>query len=116
MSPALTAYYPSSLAVGFVWSEKANTTNTLSLQVAASLDTNAYPGGTQNIERKQRWRAPNCHFFSRYPPTQYDFSLVFTPSYPTTSEDDQQQVLGTPQKAIIIPLGIQVDNSSFPKC
>ncbi|KAK4509252.1 uncharacterized protein ATC70_007602 [Mucor velutinosus] len=117
-NPPLNNYYPNSLNVDFVWTEHANTANTLSLQVSTGLNTNPYPGGTQNIQRKDTFRVPNCHFFSRYPPSTFDFSLVFTPIYNTITRTNGSIVepTGTPQDKIIVPLAVTVDNSTFPKC
>jgi hypothetical protein len=107
--------YPNSLSVDLVWSEHANPSNVLSLSVSSGMSTDAYPSGLQNIQYHQTWRAPNCHFFSRYPPTTYDFSLQFTPSYPEPIEGGAANV-GTEQSKIVVPLSITVDNSTFPKC
>lgn len=97
-----------------MWTEHANPNNVISLSVSSGLNTDAYPSGLQNINHKESWRAPNCHFFSRYPPTTYDFSLVFTPIYPSPVAGSQN--VGTEQSKIIVPLAITVDNSTFPKC
>lgn len=85
----------------------------LSLSVSTGLLTDSYPGGLKNILHKDSWKIPNCHFFSRYPPTAYDFSLVFTPKYPAAIGTLN---VGTAQSAIIVPLAVTVDNSTFPKC
>lgn len=82
------------------------------MNVASGLETDSYPGGLQNVQHRDQWKLPNCHFFSRYPPTAYDFSLLFTPNY----ETGQVVVVGTAQSAIAVPLSITVDNSTFPRC
>lgn len=87
----------------------------ISLAVASGLVTDPYPGGLNSIQHKEPWKAPNCHFFSRYSPTAYDFTLVFTPVYPVVAVGSAANV-GSPQSAIIIPLVVTVDNSTFPKC
>ncbi|KAI8082541.1 uncharacterized protein B0P05DRAFT_537438 [Gilbertella persicaria] len=114
VSPAVSDYYPSSLIADFVWTERANTANVLSFNIASGLNTSPYPGGTQSIQRKESWRVPDCHFFSRYSPTAYDFSIVFTPVYPVATETSP--ATGIAQDKIVIPLSITVDNSTFPKC
>ena len=86
----------------------------ISLSVTSGLNTDGYPGGSKNVQRKQSWKAPNCHFFSRYPPTTYDFSLVFTPQYPPVTVGSP--LVGTQQSQIVVPLAVTVDNSTFPKC
>lgn len=106
--------YPSSLSIDFVWSEHANPNNVLSFSVSSGLNTDPYPSGLKTTQHKESWRAPNCHFFSRYPPTTYDFSLVFTPVYPAPALGSQN--VGTEQSKIVVPLAITVDNSTFPKC
>lgn len=110
----VTTTYPSSLSIDFVWNEHANPNNVLSFSVSSGLLTDSYPGGLQNIQRKDSWKIPNCHFFSRYPPTTYDFSLVFTPNYPASLTGIPN--VGTAQSAITVPLAVTVDNSTFPKC
>lgn len=117
-NPPLNNYYPNSLNIDFVWTEHANSANTVSLQVSTGLNTNPYPGGSQNVQRKDSFRVPNCHFFSRYPPTTFDFSLVFTPIYNavTSANGSIVEPTGTAQDRIIVPLAVLVDNSTFPKC
>lgn len=111
----VNATYPNSLSVDFVWTEQANASNRISFSIASGLNTDSYPGGLQNVQRKTSWHAPNCHFFSRYPPRTFDFSLVFTPVYPTPSSPGDQ-IIGTEQSTIIVPVAVIVDNSTFPKC
>ncbi|KAI8368498.1 hypothetical protein BD560DRAFT_398886 [Blakeslea trispora] len=94
----------------FSWTEHTNQSNSYSFNVASGLKTNAYPGGTRTVQHQESWRVPGCHFFSRYPPTSFDFSLKFTPLYA------ESNAIGTPQDTITIPLSITVDNSTFPKC
>ncbi|KAI8362714.1 hypothetical protein EDC96DRAFT_575963 [Choanephora cucurbitarum] len=103
-----TFYYPSSLSASFSWTERANQSNSHSFSVASSLKTNSYPGGSQDVHHNESWKVPGCHFFSRYPPASFDFSLTFTPVYADTT--------GTPQDTIMIPVSVTVDNSTFPKC
>ncbi|OBZ82110.1 hypothetical protein A0J61_09840 [Choanephora cucurbitarum] len=110
LSPPVNSYYPSSLSASFSWSERANQSNSHSFNVASSLKTNGYPGGSQNVQHSESWKVPGCHFFSRYPPASFDFSLTFTPVYADA------QATGTPQDTIIIPVSVTVDNSTFPKC
>lgn len=112
MSPPLPKYYPTSLSIDFAWKEQNNAaSNIISIQLATGLYTVPYTDGTLNIENKEAWKLPNCRFFSRYPPTLYDFSLVFTPVYQPVAN-----VTGSKQKPIVVPLSIVVDNSTFPRC
>ncbi|KAI8643166.1 hypothetical protein BD408DRAFT_159378 [Parasitella parasitica] len=117
-NPPLNNYYPDSLSIDFVWTEHANSTNMLSLQVSSGLNTKPYPGGNQNVQRKDSFRVPNCHFFSRYPPTAYDFSFIFTPVYNiiTSANGSIAEPTGNAQDKIIVPVAVTVDNSTFPKC
>jgi hypothetical protein len=101
--------YPSSLEAQLTWSEKANPSNQLHLTVASGLTSDPFPGGLQNLQYSQKWRVPNCHFFSRYNPSQYDFTLVIKSVYTNVTFS------GT-QPDIVIPLYIDVQNSTFPKC
>jgi hypothetical protein len=114
VSPPLNDYYPTSMTVDFVWTEHANTANTLKFEIISGLRTAPYTGGSQNVQHIESWKVPNCHFFSRYPPPTYDFSLVFTPKYPEVTETSP--ATGTPQEPIVVPVSITVDNSTFPKC
>lgn len=107
--------YPSSLSIDFIWTEHANPTNVKSLSVSTGLITDPYPGGLKDVQHKEPWKAPNCHFFSRYPPTTYDFSLVFTPKYADVVVGSAPNV-GNAQSAIVVPLAVTVNNSTFPKC
>jgi hypothetical protein len=102
------------MSVDFVWTEHANTANTLKFEIVSGLRTGPYTGGSQNVQRIESWKVPNCHFFSRYPPPTYDFSLVFTPSYPEVTA--ASPATGTAQGPIVVPVSITVDNSTFPKC
>ncbi|ORX58062.1 hypothetical protein DM01DRAFT_1405714 [Hesseltinella vesiculosa] len=54
-----------------------------------TLHANVHHGLTARAHRAledlyfYHWRTPHCHFFLRYPPTQFNFSMVFTPANTT---------------------------------
>ncbi|CAO3581196.1 unnamed protein product [Absidia cylindrospora] len=110
LSPApVNATYPSSMTATFQWSQKGNNDgNSLSFSALGGLNTRHYAAGIQNKGYTASFNVPNCHFFSRYNPSNYDFHLVFTPLY---SEESEQQ-----QEPISVALNVQVNNATFPKC
>ncbi|KAI8890964.1 hypothetical protein K501DRAFT_319516, partial [Backusella circina FSU 941] len=101
--------YPSTLEAELTWTAKGNPSNQLHLTVASGLTSDPFPGGLKNLQYTSTWRVPNCHFFSRYNPNEYDFTLVVKPVY-------NNATISGSQPAIIIPLYIDVQNSTFPKC
>ncbi|KAI9299378.1 hypothetical protein BJ944DRAFT_245328 [Cunninghamella echinulata] len=108
--PPANATYPSSIKLTFQWLSKGTTDNPLNFTAVNSLAAKPFVAGFQNKQYTGSWKTPNCHFFSRYNPNNYDFSLVFTPIYNANALPDQQQ------DPISIPIGIQVNNATFPKC
>ncbi|KAI8081399.1 uncharacterized protein BX664DRAFT_340315 [Halteromyces radiatus] len=106
--PPANATYPSGMTAEFQWLQKGTTNNPLSLNASNSLVTKPYVAGIQNKAYTSVWNIPNCHFFSRYTPSNYNFQMVFTPTYNIPSDQNQQ--------SIVVPLTIQVNNATFPKC
>lgn len=112
-NPTFNAYYFNSLSANFMWKDRTSG-QSLSLHVSSSLESSPYPGGLQNKIYTFQWRVPNCHFFSRYPPAQYDYSLLFTPTYAAVT--NSSPATGPEQSSIAVPVTIQVNNVTFPKC
>ncbi|CEG75689.1 hypothetical protein RMATCC62417_10693 [Rhizopus microsporus] len=112
-NPPFSAYYFNSLAAEFIWKDRSGG-QSQSLKISSSLDCAPYPAGLQNKVYNQQFNVPNCHFFSRYPPSQYDFSILFTPYYapPTNSSP----ATGPEQPPVSVPVTIHVNNDTFPKC
>ncbi|KAI8969100.1 hypothetical protein BDF20DRAFT_144888 [Mycotypha africana] len=117
-------YLPSSLQIEFSWTEQTNRLNSLSFEIAKGLSMKT--GGTYIIHRTISWRVPNYHFFARYPPSRYDFALVFTPYYPrgvlreTAQNNSTADVLKNDpqhqlQKPIVVPVFISVIESNSRK-
>ncbi|KAG1137925.1 hypothetical protein G6F37_010901 [Rhizopus arrhizus] len=112
-NPPFAAYYFHSLSADFIWKDHTSG-QSLSFTISSSLDSSPYPNGLQNKVYDTEWKVPNCHFFSRYPPSQYDYSILFTPSYlPVTNSSP---ATGPEQSSITVPITIQVNNNTFPKC
>lgn len=112
-NPPFSAYYFNSLVAEFIWKDRSGG-QSQSLSISSSLDCAPYPAGLQNKVYNQQFNVPNCHFFSRYPPSQYDFSILFTPYYapPTNSSP----ATGPEQPPVSVPVTIHVNNDTFPKC
>ncbi|KAG0169888.1 hypothetical protein DFQ28_002834 [Apophysomyces sp. BC1034] len=115
-NPPFDANYPNSLTVYFQWAKHGDGSNPLRLTAIQSLETSPYPAGVQNQQYHQKWKTPNCHFFSRYPPSSYDFSLYFEPSYLPAAPNATSVSNGPQQQPITVNLNIQVSNETFPKC
>ncbi|KAI8333908.1 hypothetical protein BC941DRAFT_433327 [Chlamydoabsidia padenii] len=111
--PPVNATYPSSMNAQFQWLAKGTETNPLSFSAISGMVTRSYPAGYLNIQYTSSWNVPNCHFFSRYNPSNYDFRLVFTPVY---GESDAPEQIDQQQQPIVIPLNVEVNNATFPKC
>ncbi|KAF7731413.1 hypothetical protein EC973_000221 [Apophysomyces ossiformis] len=114
-NPPFAANYPNSLSVYFQWNKHGDTSNPLRLSAIQNLETAPYPAGVQNQQYHQLWKTPNCHFFSRYPPSAYDFSLYFEPTY-IPPGPNQTVPAGPQQQPITVNLQIKVNNETFPKC
>ncbi|CAO3641484.1 unnamed protein product [Cunninghamella blakesleeana] len=108
--PPANATYPSGMSLYFQWLAKGTTNNPIHLTAINSLTTKPFIAGISNKQYSTTWKTPGCHFFSRYNPNNYDFSLVFSPTYSGIVQPDQQQ------DNILIPLSFQINNSTFPKC
>ncbi|KAI8071078.1 hypothetical protein BC940DRAFT_295205 [Gongronella butleri] len=58
---------------------------------AGPLQTNVHHGLSARAHRGledlfyYQWKTPGCHFFIRYPPAQFNFTMVFLPSNATQS-------------------------------
>jgi hypothetical protein len=70
--------YPSSIDVYLRWTQG---NRNIQLRAASGLLTAAMTGGNNKVYN-HRWKLPNCHFFKRYMPSEWSFSLVFDPQYP----------------------------------
>lgn len=101
--------YPNSLKMEFKWVSK-NNTSTAPIQLTALSGLSAEPsaGGLKNVTYSHRWKLPNCHFFRRYMPSEWSFSIVVEPQYaadlpppPSTNNIATKKHAA----AVIIPLG-----------
>lgn len=108
-------YYPSSMDMNFQWTENSNTSNVISFSAVTGIATDPYPAGIQNKQYTATFKTPGCHFFTRYQTSQYSFALVFNPVYPTLSPGATAPG-NTQQSPITIPVSIQVNNQTFPRC
>ncbi|KAL1933507.1 hypothetical protein VTP01DRAFT_7597 [Rhizomucor pusillus] len=108
-------YYPSSMDLNFQWTENSNTSNVISFSAVTGIATDPYPAGIQNKQYTATFKTPGCHFFTRYQTSQYSFALVFNPVYPTLSPGATAPG-NTQQSPITIPVSIQVNNQTFPRC
>jgi hypothetical protein len=99
----------------FEWLAKGTQNDPLALSALGGMNTRHYAAGIQNKEYTNSWNVPNCHFFSRYNPSNYDFRLVFTPVYKAELPGEEQQS-DHQQQPIVIPLTVQVNNATYPKC
>lgn len=57
-----------------------------------------------------RWKLPNCHFFRRYMPSEWSYSLVFDPQYPDPVANNMSQPAHTP----LVPLGPKQSQITIP--
>ncbi|CEP08507.1 hypothetical protein [Parasitella parasitica] len=111
--------YPSSLEVYLKWTK--NDQN-IQLRAAGGLVTAAKAGGNSRMYNRP-WKLPNCHFFRRYMPSEWSFSLVFDPQYPaskTTTANNMSNsahtpliTLGPKQSQIIIPISIKFNATAM---
>ncbi|KAI9495337.1 hypothetical protein BDB00DRAFT_814229 [Zychaea mexicana] len=109
------AYYPNSFSVDFQWIQNGNDSNVLKFNAISSVDATPAPAGVSDKQyTQQTWKTPNCHFFTRYRTSDYSFSLVVTPTYSTLTLN--QTAPGPEQSVLTVPLNIQVNNGTFPRC
>ncbi|KAI9259503.1 hypothetical protein BDA99DRAFT_513436 [Phascolomyces articulosus] len=108
------AYYPNSFSVDFQWVQNGNDNNVLKFNAISSLDATPAPAGVTDKQYTSSWKTPNCHFFTRYRTNDYTFSLVVTPRYSTLTVN--QTAPGPEQQVLSVPLNIQVNNGTFPRC
>jgi hypothetical protein len=119
---ALVPNYPSSLDVYFRWtSNKNNTEQPISLTAASGLSTTPFAGGARDKTYTYHWKLPNCHFFKRYLPSDWSFTLVFESQYPETTasrtvssnkNSTTIEPLGPEQTAITIPISINLNSTA----
>ncbi|KAI8365378.1 uncharacterized protein BYT42DRAFT_550235 [Radiomyces spectabilis] len=111
INPPINALYPSSMDATFHWQQRQTPSTSFNISGLSNLNTDPYPAGIQNQIYTAHWKLPNCHFFARYKPTDWDFTLVFELKYPINPNN-----LPT-QPPIRIPLAIEpVGNDITPKC
>ncbi|KAI8150125.1 hypothetical protein BJV82DRAFT_662215 [Fennellomyces sp. T-0311] len=108
------AYYPNSFSLDFQWIQKSDESNVLKFNAISSLPADPAPAGISDKQYSQTWKTPNCHFFTRYRTSDYSFSLIVTPQYPALGVN--QVAPGTEQGVLTIPINIQVNNGTFPRC
>ncbi|KAG2228069.1 hypothetical protein INT45_009115 [Circinella minor] len=108
------AYYPNSFAVDFQWVQKSDESNVLKFTAISSLESSPAPAGVSDKQYTNTWKVPNCHFFTRYQTNDYTFSMVVTPQYSTLTVN--QTAPGPEQSVISVPVNIQVNNGTFPRC
>ncbi|KAL9553606.1 hypothetical protein MBANPS3_003201 [Mucor bainieri] len=104
--PNPTPNYPSSLDVYFKWSQ--NNQN-IQFKAASGLTTDAMAGGSSKVYN-HRWKLPNCHFFRRYMPSEWSYSLVFDPQYPDPAANNMSK----PAHAPLVPLGPKQSQLTIP--
>ncbi|CDH49995.1 hypothetical protein RO3G_08939 [Lichtheimia corymbifera JMRC:FSU:9682] len=107
-------YYPNSINVDLQWQQRNNDSNTLRINVISGLAADSAPAGISNKQYTSTWKLPGCHFFTRYNTAQYGFSLIVSPNYAALSPN--QTAPGPEEPSQTIPLQIQVNNGTFPKC
>lgn len=111
--------YPNFLKMNLRWTSKNNTNNVpIELTALSNLNADSSAGGLKNIVYTQKWKLPNCHFFKRYLPSDWSFSLVFEPEYsdlplitPTNNNSTKHHAstivpLGPQQAVITIPINV----------
>ncbi|KAI8640870.1 hypothetical protein BD408DRAFT_403862 [Parasitella parasitica] len=110
-----TPNYPSSLDVFLKWTQ--NNQN-FQLKAAGGLVTAARADGNNRVYNHP-WKLPNCHFFRRYMPSEWSFSLVFDPQYPATANNMPTSAhtslvaLGPKQAQIIVPIAIKFNATAM---
>lgn len=98
--------YPSSLDVYFKW---AQSNQNIQLKAASGLVTDVMASGNSKVYN-HRWKLPNCHFFRRYMPSEWSYSLVFDPQYPDPVANNMSQPAHTP----LVPLGPKQSQITIP--
>jgi hypothetical protein len=107
------------LDVTFRWTDKNNTSIQYEFIALNGLNTDAYPSGLKNQVYSHQWKLPNCHFFSRYMPSLWSFSLIFEPKYPevhnitTVAANNNTKKMHT-TAVIVVPLGPQQASITLP--
>lgn len=94
----------------FRWTEKNATSRQNEFIALNGLNTDPYPGSLKNQVYSHRWKLPNCHFFSRYLPSEWTFSLIFQTHYP----EIHSVVTNTTKKYVVVPLGPKQANITLP--
>lgn len=99
----------------------------IQLRAVSGLLTAAMAGGNNKVYN-HRWKLPNCHFFKRYMPSEWSFSLVFDPQYPAikvkaaatsvannTSKPAHTPLiaLGPKQSQIIVPISFRFNATAM---
>ncbi|KAI7887024.1 hypothetical protein K492DRAFT_155529 [Lichtheimia hyalospora FSU 10163] len=107
-------YYPNSINVDLQWQQRNNDSNTLRINVISGLAADSAPAGISNKQYTSSWKLPGCHFFTRYNTDKYGFSLIVSPNYAALSPN--QTAPGPEEPSQTIPVQIQVNNGTFPKC
>ncbi|GAN08602.1 hypothetical protein MAM1_0214d08117 [Mucor ambiguus] len=98
--------YPSSLDVYFKWTQNSQS---IQFKAASGLATNVMAGGNSKVYN-HRWKLPNCHFFRRYMPSEWSYSLVFDPQYPDPAANNMSKPAHPP----LVPLGPKQSQTTIP--
>ncbi|KAG2232397.1 hypothetical protein BDF21DRAFT_394126 [Thamnidium elegans] len=103
--------YPDSLDMILRWTDKKN--KTIEFLALNGLNTDPYVDLVKNQDYSHRWKLPNCHFFRRYLPTEWSFSLIFQSQY----HEVLSVILpinGTKNHAVVVPLGPEQSDIVVP--
>lgn len=84
------------------WTDKKN--KTIEFLALNGLNTDPYIDLVKNQDYSHRWKLPNCHFFRRYLPTEWSFSLIFQSQYHEILPV-ALPINGTKNHAAVVPLG-----------
>ncbi|KAI8079008.1 uncharacterized protein B0P05DRAFT_106230 [Gilbertella persicaria] len=98
--------YPSSMDVYFHWKGDSKE---LEFKAVSGLVTQAIANGAESKTYRRTMKLPNCHFFKRYLPSEWSFTLVFQPNYPESIDP-----IGPKQANIVIPVRINTTATDDP--
>lgn len=100
--------------VYFKWTQ--NNQNTIEFKAASGLVTDPAVGRNSKVY-SYRWKLPNCHFFKRYMPSEWSFSLVFDPNYPANDTFKPMHssvvALGPKQTPFTIPISVSFNATAM---
>ncbi|KAI9361016.1 Six-hairpin glycosidase-like protein [Pilaira anomala] len=103
--------YPDSIDMILRWTDKKN--QTIQFLALNGLSTDPYVDLVKDQVYDHRWKLPNCHFFRRYLPSDWTFSLIFQPQYHQETII-QPLVNNNRTHAPTVPLGPKQPDISIP--